>query len=57
MLHTPFLRFWDPNCGHCKETVPRIDSIYQAKWKAQGVKLVGVNVDEGSKRCLEKVYK
>ena len=36
-----FVAFWDPNCGHCKETVPRIDSIYRAKWKAQGVKIVG----------------
>jgi thiol-disulfide isomerase/thioredoxin len=49
-----FLTFWDPNCGHCKETVPRIDSIYQAKWKAQGVKLVGVNVDEGANDAWKK---
>jgi thiol-disulfide isomerase/thioredoxin len=41
-----FLAFWDPNCGHCKEIVPRVDSIYKAKWKALGVKVVGVNVDE-----------
>jgi thiol-disulfide isomerase/thioredoxin len=43
-----FVIFWDPNCGHCKETVPRIDSIYQARWKGLGVKVVGVNVDEGA---------
>ncbi len=43
-----FVTFWDPNCGHCKETVPRIDSMYQAKWKALGVKVVGVNIDEGA---------
>jgi thiol-disulfide isomerase/thioredoxin len=43
-----FLAFWDPNCGHCKETIPRIDSIYEAKWKAQGVKIVGVNIDEAA---------
>ncbi|WP_153800334.1 TlpA family protein disulfide reductase [Foetidibacter luteolus] len=41
-----FVVFWDPNCGHCKEQVPRIDSIYDAKWKAQGVKIYGVNIDE-----------
>ncbi len=41
-----FVVFWDPNCGHCKETVPRVDSIYEAKWKALGVKIVGVNVDD-----------
>ena len=43
-----FISFYDPNCGHCKETIPRIDSIYRAKWKGLGVKLVGVNVDEGA---------
>ncbi len=37
--------FWDPTCGHCKEVVPKVDSIYKAKWKAQGVKVYGVKVD------------
>lgn len=41
-----FVVFWDPNCGHCKETVPKIDSIYEAKWKALGMKIYAVNVDE-----------
>ncbi len=49
-----FITFWDPNCGHCKETIPRIDSIYQTKWKAQGVKLVGVNIDEGANESWKK---
>ncbi len=34
--------FWDPNCGHCKEEVPRLDSIYHASWKQHGVKMYGV---------------
>lgn len=49
-----FITFWDPNCGHCKETVPRVDSMYQAKWKAQGVKVVGVNIDEGANDAWKK---
>ncbi|MDB5192687.1 MAG: thiol:disulfide interchange protein TlpA [Segetibacter sp.] len=49
-----FITFWDPNCGHCKETVPRVDSIYKAKWKAQGVKLIGVNVDEAANDAWKK---
>ena len=36
--------FWDPHCGHCKEEVPRYDSIYRAKWKALGVKVYAVYV-------------
>jgi len=43
-----FISFWDPNCGHCKETVPRVDSIYNASWKNFGVTLVGVNTDEAA---------
>jgi hypothetical protein len=39
--------FWDPTCSHCKETVPRVDSIYRAKWKAMGVALYGVMTDGG----------
>lgn len=34
--------FWDPNCGHCKEEVPRLDSIYQASWKKHNVKIYAV---------------
>lgn len=34
--------FWDPNCGHCKETVPKVDSIYRANWKAHNLKIYGV---------------
>jgi len=39
--------FWDPTCSHCKEEVPKLDSIYNAKWKAEGVKMYGVMVDGG----------
>lgn len=34
--------FWDPNCGHCKEELPRIDSIYRASWKDKKVKIYAV---------------
>jgi thiol-disulfide isomerase/thioredoxin len=34
--------FWDPNCGHCKEEVPRLDSIYRASWKKHDVKIYAV---------------
>jgi hypothetical protein len=39
--------FWDPTCSHCKEVVPKVDSIFQAKWKNQGVTVYGVKVDGG----------
>jgi len=34
--------FWDPTCGHCRVQVPRLDSIYNAKWKKENVKMYGV---------------
>jgi hypothetical protein len=34
--------FWDPNCGHCKEEIPRLDSIYRASWKSHNVKIFAV---------------
>jgi thiol-disulfide isomerase/thioredoxin len=39
--------FWDPTCSHCKEEVPKLDSIYEAKWKNEGMKIYGVMVDGG----------
>ncbi|MDQ2718278.1 MAG: redoxin domain-containing protein [Bacteroidota bacterium] len=34
--------FWDPTCSHCQVEVPRLDSIYNAKWKNEGIKIFGV---------------
>lgn len=39
--------FWDPNCGHCKEEIPRLDSFYKASWKKQGVKVFAVLSADG----------
>jgi thiol-disulfide isomerase/thioredoxin len=46
--------FWDPTCGHCKEEIPKIDSIYRAKWKAWGVSLYAVNIAEKTMPELKK---
>ena len=32
------LVIWDPTCGHCKEVLPKLDSMYLAKWKSWGLK-------------------
>jgi thiol-disulfide isomerase/thioredoxin len=36
------LVFWEPNCGHCKEELPRIDSFYRARWQQKNVKIFAV---------------
>jgi thiol-disulfide isomerase/thioredoxin len=38
--------FWDPTCGHCKEEMPRIDSIYRAAWKKKNVKIYAVLTED-----------
>jgi thiol-disulfide isomerase/thioredoxin len=42
---------WDPTCSHCKETLPRLDSMYQAKWKGYGLKFFSLAKEtDGSKK-------
>ncbi len=56
-VEAPFtvICFWDPTCSHCKEMVPRLDSMYQHKWKALGVKVYGVMVDGGKEAWLNYI--
>jgi thiol-disulfide isomerase/thioredoxin len=43
--------FWDPTCSHCQETLPVLDSMYRAKWKAEGVKMFAIAKETtGSKK-------
>jgi thiol-disulfide isomerase/thioredoxin len=43
--------FWDPTCGHCKEILPQLDSMYQARWKAYGLKIFAVAKEtDGTKK-------
>jgi len=54
-VEAPFtvICFWDATCGHCKVIVPEVDSIFQAKWKQEGVRLYGVMVDGGQEAWLQ----
>ena len=38
--------FWDPDCGHCQTEIPKLDSLYESKWKSQNVKIYAVMVNE-----------
>jgi thiol-disulfide isomerase/thioredoxin len=50
--------FWDPTCGHCREEVPRLDSIYNAKWKKEGVKIYGVLTEAAEQtKWIEFIHK
>jgi thiol-disulfide isomerase/thioredoxin len=45
--------FWDPTCSHCREEIPRLDSLYQAKWKKQGVKIYAVLSENEKTKWVE----
>ena len=41
------LVFWSPDCSHCREEIPRVDSVYHAeKLGEKGVRMIGFNTIE-----------
>jgi thiol-disulfide isomerase/thioredoxin len=36
------LYFWDPECGHCKKTTPKLQSLYEKKLKYRNVEVFAV---------------
>jgi thiol-disulfide isomerase/thioredoxin len=39
------LAFWDPDCGHCREQIPVMDSLFRTKWQQLGITLIGILTD------------
>ncbi|MBE7170786.1 MAG: DUF5106 domain-containing protein [Williamsia sp.] len=50
------LVFWDVTCSHCQETLPVLDSLYQAKWEKAGFKIFAVSVESDGNRPMWKEY-
>lgn len=48
--------FWDATCSHCKDMVPHLDSLFQNKWKQQGIKLYGVMADGGKEAWMNYIH-
>ncbi|MEX1001844.1 MAG: redoxin domain-containing protein [Crocinitomicaceae bacterium] len=42
------LYFWDPNCGHCKKTTPKLQTLYENKFKERGIEIYAVGKATGS---------
>jgi thiol-disulfide isomerase/thioredoxin len=36
------LYFWDPECGHCKKTTPKLARLYKEKLKARNVEVYSI---------------
>lgn len=47
--------FWDPTCGHCKEELPKIDSIYRVSWKAKKVKIYAVLTEDQKSEWIKYI--
>lgn len=41
------LYFWDPNCGHCKKTTPKLQTLYDKKLKDRNVEIYAVGKATG----------
>ncbi len=42
------LYFWDPNCGHCKKTTPKLQVLYDKKFKERNIEIFSVGKATGS---------
>jgi thiol-disulfide isomerase/thioredoxin len=53
------LYFWDPECGHCKKTTPKLEILYKEKLKARNVEIfaVGKAVGEDFKKWKDFIRK
>jgi len=36
------LYFWDPGCGHCKKTTPKIQTLYEKKFKGRNIEVFAI---------------
>lgn len=36
------LYFWDPECGHCKKTTPKLETLYKQKFKNRNIEIFSV---------------
>ena len=47
-IHSPYtvLFFWDPECGHCKKTIPFVVDFYN-QYKEKGVKVLAICTKTG----------
>lgn len=51
-LNAPYtlVTIWDPTCSHCKETLPKLDSAYRAKWKGMGLRFFALAKESDGKK-------
>lgn len=48
------INFWATWCGPCRQEMPLLDDLY-GRYKRVGFNLLGVNIDEDSRRAMQMV--
>lgn len=41
------LYFWDPNCGHCKKITPKLQTLYEKKFKDRNIEVFAIGKATG----------
>lgn len=41
------LYFWDPDCGHCKKITPKLQTLYEKKWKDRDIEIFAIGKATG----------
>jgi len=48
------INFWATWCGPCRQEMPLLDELY-ARYERVGFKLLGVNIDDDSRRAMQMI--
>jgi peroxiredoxin len=48
------INFWATWCGPCRQEMPLLDQLY-SRYKRVGFNLLGVNIDDDSRRAMEMI--
>lgn len=53
------LYFWDPECGHCKKITPKLQTLYEKKFKDRNIEIyaVGKAIDKDFEKWKEFIRK
>ena len=50
------LYFWDPNCGHCKKITPKLQTLYEKKFRERNIEIFAVGKAIGEEFVKWKEY-
>ena len=50
------LYFWDPNCGHCKKITPKLQVLYERKFRDRNIEIFAVGKAVGDEFDKWKTY-